>query len=62
MKKNLVMTHAGNDNYKVTKAEYPCEQCEYRATSKGHLTKHEKAVHEGISTVMRGKVKHMQDL
>ena len=25
-----------------------CESCEYRATSKGHLTKHEIAVHEGI--------------
>ena len=24
----------------------PCEYCEYRATSKGHLTKHEMAVHE----------------
>ena len=30
---------------------YPCELCEYLASSKGHLAKHGKAVHEGILTV-----------
>ena len=34
--------HAGNGSDK----RYPCQECEYRATSKGHLTKHEMAVHE----------------
>ena len=40
--------------------EYPCELCEYQASSKGHLGKHGKAVHEGILTV--NVQKHMQDL
>ena len=43
MNKHQDESHAGNDIYKVTKG---CEYCEYRATSKGHLTKHEMAVHE----------------
>ena len=32
----------------MTKAVYPCSECEYQATSKGHLTEHKKTVHEGI--------------
>ena len=42
------MTHAGNENYEVTKALHPCELCEYQVTSKGHLTKHDKAEHIDI--------------
>ena len=53
--------HAGNENYKVMKAVYTCERCEYQATSEGHLAKHEKAFHEGFLKV-NAKAKHMQDL
>ena len=38
---------------------YPCERCEHQAISKGYLTKHEKAVHDGIQLNVK---KLMQDL
>ena len=28
--------------------KYPCNQCDYKATQKGDLKKHEMAVHESI--------------
>ena len=28
--------------------KYPCGQCEYQATTKGSLSEHRRAVHEGI--------------
>ena len=28
--------------------QYPCEQCQYQATSKRNLARHRRAVHEGI--------------
>ena len=28
--------------------KYPCGQCEYHATQKGHLDEHTKSVHDGI--------------
>jgi hypothetical protein len=40
---------------------YPCSECDYRATSKGYLTKHEKAVHEDILTV-NVTTKHMKTM
>ena len=45
MNKHQDESHAGNEHLKSDE-RYPCEYCEYRATSKGHLTKHEMTVHE----------------
>ena len=28
--------------------KYPCGQCSYKATSKGHVAQHKRAVHEGV--------------
>ena len=32
----------------LSKHKFPCQQCKHKASQKGHLMRHIKAVHEGV--------------
>ena len=40
----MLIGHKQNDD----KEKFPCDQCDYKATEKGHLRSHMKSIHEGV--------------